>query len=110
RDEKFEKTYQVSVLDFSYYQTDDYHSSFSFRKNDTFELLDDALSIHVFELPKVPDEPNPEDPAIEWFQVVKADSEEALKKIEARTKNPTILKAIEAARQLNADETLRRAR
>ncbi|MBR4751434.1 MAG: Rpn family recombination-promoting nuclease/putative transposase [Thermoguttaceae bacterium] len=105
--EELDQTYSVNVLGFNYFNCKDYHSSFSILENERHELLTDKLSIHVFELPKVPKELISGDRVQEWMEIIKAESEEALDIVRKRTENPMINKAIDAICQLNADEKLR---
>ena len=105
--EKLDQTYSVNVLGFNYFDCKEYRSSFSILENERHELLTDKLSIHVFELPKVPKELISGDRVQEWMEIIKAESEEALDIVRKRTENPMINKAIDAICQLNADEKLR---
>ena len=81
--------------------------SFSIFEDERFERLTDKLSIHIFELPKVPGELIPGDHTQDWMEIIKADTEEALETIRARTENPMINKAIDSIYRLNSDERLR---
>ncbi len=105
--EELDQTYSVNVLGFNYFDCKEYRSSFSILENERHELLTDKLSIHVFELPKVPKELISGDRVQEWMEIIKAESEEALDIVRKRTENPMINKAIDAICQLNADEKLR---
>ena len=105
--EELDQTYSVNVLGFCYFDCKNYHSSFSILENERHEALTNKLSIHVFELPKVPRELISGDRVQEWMEIIKAESEEALDIIRKRTENPMINKAIDAICQLNADEKLR---
>ena len=105
--EELDQTYSINVLGFNYFSCKKYHSSFSIFEDERFERLTDKLSIHVFELPKVPAELTPDDHTQDWMEIIKADTEEALEKVRARTENPMINKAIDAICYLNADERLR---
>ena len=65
------------------------------------------MSIHFFELPKVPRELIPGDRVQEWMKIIQADTEEALEMVRANTENPMIDKAIDAIYHLIANEILR---
>jgi predicted transposase/invertase (TIGR01784 family) len=107
RYEELDQTYSINVLGFNYFKCKKYHSSFSIFEDERFERLTDKLSIHIFELPKVPGELIPGDHTRDWMEIIKADTEEALETIRARTENPMINKAIDSIYRLNADERLR---
>ncbi|MBR4751487.1 MAG: Rpn family recombination-promoting nuclease/putative transposase [Thermoguttaceae bacterium] len=107
RYEELDQTYSINVLGFNYFKCKKYHSSFSIFEDERFERLTDKLSIHIFELPKVPGELIPGDHTQDWMEIIKADTEEALETIRARTENPMINKAIDSIYRLNADERLR---
>jgi predicted transposase/invertase (TIGR01784 family) len=55
---------------------DDYHSSFSIYENDRHELLTDKLSLHFFELNKIPHEIDPDNRKQLWLQFINAATEE----------------------------------
>lgn len=105
--EELEQTYSVNILGFRYLDCTDYHSSFSILENTRYEKLTDKLSIHIFELPKVPKELISGDNKQKWMELIKADSEEALEMVRVTTENPAIKKGIDAVYELNADTILR---
>ena len=105
--EDLEQTYSVSILGFNFLSCTDYHSSYSILEDKRYEKLTDKLSIHIFELPKVPKELIGGDNKQMWMKLIKADSEEALEMIRTTTQNPAIQKGIDAVYALNADTVLR---
>lgn len=105
--EDLEQTYSVNVLGFSFLNCKEYHSSYSIREGKRFDKLTDKLSIHIFELPKVPKELISGDNKQMWMELIKADSEEALEMVKTTTQNPAIQKDIDAVYALNADTVLR---
>ena len=107
RYEDLEQTYSVNVLGFTCLKNKNYHSEISLLEKQCYENPSDVLSIHIFELPKVPVELLRDDPAQDWMRIIKADSEEMLESIRTRTGDPMIKKAIDAICTLNADERLR---
>ena len=107
RYEELEQTYSVNILGFKYLDCAEYHSSYSILENARHEKLTDKLSIHIFELPKVPKELINGDNKQKWMELIKADSEEALEMVRTTTKNPAIQKGIDAVYELNADTVLR---
>lgn len=105
--EELEQTYSINVLGFKFLDCDDYHSDYSILENKRHDSLTDKLSIHILELPKLPKKVDGNDNKQMWLRLIKADSEEALEMVRAATNNPTIHKAIDAVKALNADEVLR---
>lgn len=105
--ENLEQTYSVNVLGFKYLDCAEYHSSYSIREDKRFDKLTDKLSIHIFELPKVPKERISGDHKQMWMELIKADSEEALEMVRTNTTNPEIQKGVDAVISLNADTILR---
>lgn len=104
--EDLEQTYSVNILGFKYLDCAEYHSSYSIREDKRYEKLTDKLSIHIFELPKVPKELISGDNKQMWMELIKADSEEALEMVRTSTQNPAIQKGIDAVYALNADTVL----
>ena len=105
--EELEQTFSVNILGFRYLDCEEYHSSYSVREDKRFEKLTDKLSIHIFELPKVPKDLIGGDNKQMWMELIKADSEEALEMVRTATQNPAIRKGIDAVYALNADTVLR---
>lgn len=105
--EDLEQTFSVNILGFKYFDCAEYHSSFSIREDKRFERLTDKLSVHIFELPKVPKELISGDKKQMWMELIKADSKEALEMVRTTTQNPAIQKGIDAVYALNADTVLR---
>ena len=107
--ESLEQTYSINVLGFNYFDCKEYNSSYSIMENTRYEQLTDKLSIHIFELPKVPKEMIIGDKKQKWMELIKADSEEALEMVRTTTENPAIKKGIDAVYELSADTILREA-
>ena len=105
--EDLEQSFSVNVLGFNYLDCAEYHSSYSIREDKRFDKLTDKLSIHIFELPKVPKERISSDNKQMWMELIKADSEEALEMVRTTTQDPAIQKGIDAVYALNADTVLR---
>lgn len=105
--EDMEPTYSVNILGFNFLNCKKYHSSYSVMENDRHERLSDKLSIHLFELPKVPNEFAEGDLKQQWMELIKADSEEALEMVRNNTTSPAIQQGVEAVFELNADTILR---
>ena len=71
-----QQTYSVNVLGFNVYDCPDYHSDFAILERKRQELFCDKLSIHVFELPKVPKKLIEGDKAQKWMELIKAETAE----------------------------------
>lgn len=104
--EDLHQTYSINILGFNFLEFEEYHSKYSILNETRFHKLTDKLSIHFFELPKVPNEMIPNDDKQMWMQVFKADSKEKLDMIKSNTRNPAIQKAADAVYELSADEVL----
>ena len=67
--ENLDQTFSVNVLGFNFLECDEYHSSYSILENKRHEKLTDKLSIHIFELPKIPEEINSADDKQMWLSM-----------------------------------------
>lgn len=105
--EELEQKFSVNILGFNYTKAEEYHSSYLILEDKRYEKLTDKLSIHLFELPKVPKELISGDKKQMWMELIRADSKEALEMVRTTTENPAIQKGIEAVYALNADTILR---
>ena len=105
--EELEQSYSVNILGFRYLDCDGYHSSYSIREDKRYEQFTDKLSIHIFELPKVPKEIVRGDNKQLWMELIRAESEEALEMVRTAAKDPAMQKAIDELYEINADTILR---
>lgn len=105
--EELDKTFSVNVLGFNYTNCNDYHSSYSVLEDKRYEKFTDKLSIHLFELPKVPKDIISGDSKQQWMKLIKADSEEALEMVRTASTSPEIQRGIDKIYELNADTVLR---
>jgi len=105
--ETLDRTFSVNVLSFSFLESEEYHTSFSIRDDREHKQLTDKLSIHLFELPKVPKELKANDDRQMWMRLIMADTEEVLAMIKDTTTNPEIKKGAEKILDVNADIALR---
>ncbi|MBP3380275.1 MAG: Rpn family recombination-promoting nuclease/putative transposase [Ruminococcus sp.] len=71
--EELEQTFSVNILGFNYTKAEEYHSSYSILEDKRYEKLTDKLSIHLFELPKVPKELISGDKKQMWMELIRAD-------------------------------------
>ena len=93
----------ISLLDFNLSDRPKYHTVYRLRDEEGNEFTD-ALEIHVLELSKPL---TGKEKADEWIQFFKVKTEEDLKMIKAKTKNPGILEAIGELRRLSLDSPIK---
>ena len=105
--DRLQQTYSLNVLGFNFLDCEDYHSSYSIWEDRRRERLTDKLSIHIFELPKVPKELVDGDKKQMWMELIKAKDEKELEMVKKATRNPAILSGVDAVLELNADPDLR---
>ena len=84
----------ISILGFNLDERPEYHRIYRLR-DETGHEFSDMLEIHVIELNKTL---SGSDRMDEWIRLFNAQTEEELKMLEARTKNPGIIEAIREVR------------
>ena len=93
----------ISLLDFNLSDRPKYHTVYRLRDEEGNEFTD-ALEIHVLELSKPL---TGKEKADEWIQFFNVETEEDLRMIKAKTKNPGILEAIRELRRLSLDSPMK---
>ena len=93
----------ISLLDFNLSDRPKYHTVYRLRDEEGNEFTD-ALEIHVLELSKPL---TGKEKADEWIQFFNVKTEEDLRMIKAKTKNPGILEAIRELRRLSLDSPIK---
>ena len=93
----------ISLLDFNLSDRPKYHTVYRLRDEEGNEFTD-ALEIHVLELSKPL---TGKEKADEWIQFFNVETEEDLRMIKAKTKNPGILEAIRELRRLSQDSPIK---
>ena len=93
----------ISLLDFNLSDRPKYHTVYRLRDEEGNEFTD-ALEIHVLELSKPL---TGKEKADEWIQFFNVETEEDLRMIKAKTKNPGILEAIRELRRLSLDSPIK---
>ena len=93
----------ISLLDFNLSDRPKYHTVYRMRDEEGNEFTD-ALEIHVLELGKPL---TGKEKADEWIQFFNVETEEDLRMIKAKTKNPGILEAIRELRRLSLDSPIK---
>ena len=77
------RTIIISILSFRLFEGDNFHSEYQALETTIHKPLTDKLSLHYFELPKLPEGVTADDGLKLWLALFNAETEEELKKIEA---------------------------
>ena len=89
------RTVVISIINFNQLDCKEFHSEFRPLEVTRHELLTDKMSLHFFELKKLPDDISPNNKLLLWLSLFKADTQEELEKIKAM-EVPVMEKAINA--------------
>ena len=102
----------ISIVDFKLFDCVEFHSEYQALEVIRHTPLTDRMSLHYFELPKLPKSINADDGLQLWLKLFDAETEEELQQIET-LEAPLMQQAIEAYRSITATEefkTLERMR
>jgi predicted transposase/invertase (TIGR01784 family) len=102
----------ISILDFRLFSCENYHSEYQALEVTSHQPLTDRMSLHYFELPKLPNAISREERLKLWLALFKVKTEEELKKIE-ELEVPIMEQTIQAYRSITATsefQTLERIR
>ena len=91
----------VSIVAFNMFRCAEFHSEFAPLEVKRHEQLTDRMSLHYFELPKLPKTVSADDHLMYWLLLFKAKTEEELKRIQNEG-GPIMAQAIEAYRHVSA--------
>ena len=100
------RTIIISIIDFNLFMCEEFHSEFKPLEINRYELLSDKMSIHIFELNKIPANINKKDMLLLWLSLFKAETVEELKKIEAM-EVPVMNQAINAYYNITSESEFR---
>ena len=100
---KLPRTVVVSIIAFQLFDCAEFHSEFQPLEVRRHTPLTDRMSLHYFELPKLPEAVNPADGLKLWLGLFRAKTEEELKRIEGMGV-PVMEQAIHAYRQITATD------
>ena len=89
----------ISIINFSLFDCAEFHSEFQPLETTRHTPLTDKMSLHFFELPKVPANISPNNMLLLWLSLFKADTEEELEKIKAM-EVPVMKQAINAYQRI----------
>ena len=96
----------ISIIDFNLFDCSEYHSEFQPLEVTRHTLLTDKMSLHFFELQKLPPEINVDNKLLLWLSLFKADTADEIAKIEA-TEEPVMKEAINAYHRITAASEFR---
>jgi len=102
------RTVVISIINFPLFKCKEFHSEFRPLEATRHELLSDNMSLHFFELKKIPQEVNANDMLLLWLSLFKAETEEELKQIESM-EVPIMKQAIDAYHQITVTPEFREA-
>jgi predicted transposase/invertase (TIGR01784 family) len=77
------RTVIISIIDFNLFKCKEFHSEFKPLEITRHELLSENMSLHFFELKKVPEEISANNMLLLWLSLFKAETVEELKQIES---------------------------
>jgi len=98
-----EIVYIISIVAFPLFDCVEFHSEYRPLEVSRHTLLTDKMSLHYFELPKLPEVDGDDDEQMLWLTLFKADTEEELIKI--KSIGGTVMEqAVEAYRRVSATE------
>jgi len=89
------RTIVISIIDFDLFDCSEYHSEFQPLEATRHTLLTDKMSLHFFELRKLPAEINADNLLLLWLSLFKAETTDEIAKIEA-LEVPVMKEAINA--------------
>jgi len=102
------RTVVISIINFPLFKCEEFHSEFRPLEATRHELLSDNMSLHFFELKKLPKEINSNNMLLLWLSLFKAETEEELKQIESM-EVPIMNQAINAYHHITVTPEFREA-
>ena len=100
------RTIIINIIYFTLFNCSDYHSEFQPIEVTRHEPLTDKMTLHFFEIKKLPKEINPHNKLLLWLALFKAETEEELEKIKS-TEEPVMEQAINAYYTITAESEFR---
>jgi len=97
------RTVIISIIAFKLFDCEEFHSEYQALEVTRHKPLTDKMSMHYFELPKLPEVVDADDELKLWLALFKAETEEDLKQIEAMGV-PVMEQAINAYRNITATD------
>lgn len=99
-------TIVISIVDFSLFGCEDFHSEFRLFEVKRHELLTDKMCLHYFELPKIPKDVGEKDGLLLWLSLFRSKTEEDISKIQ-KMGVPIMEQVIDAYHHVSASDELR---
>lgn len=99
-------TMVISIIDFTLFQCEEYHSFFQPLEVTRHTLLSDKMGFHFFELPKLPVDVSEDNMLLLWLSLFNAETEEELEKIKGM-EVPVMSQAINAYYTITASSEFR---
>jgi len=100
------RTIIISIIDFALFECKEFHSEFRPLEINRHEELTDKMTLHFFELKKLPNDINAKDMLLLWLALFKADTQEELEKIRS-LEEPVMEQAINAYYTITAESEFR---
>jgi len=75
------RTIIISIIDFPLFACNEFHSEFQPLEVTRHEPLSDKMTLHFFELPKIPNDINDKNMLILWLSLFKAETKEEIERI-----------------------------
>ena len=100
------RTIIINIIAFELFGCKEFHSEFQALEVTRHTQLTDKMSLHYYELPKLPDSINAENNKELWLKLFKAETEEELENIEA-LEVPIMSEAVKAYRHVAASPEFR---
>jgi len=97
------RTVIISIMNFNLFTCTEYHSEYQALEVTRHTPLTDKLSLHYFELPKLPATVRKDSDLLLWLSLFNANTEEDLRRIEA-LEVPDMSQAISAYRHVSATD------
>jgi predicted transposase/invertase (TIGR01784 family) len=100
------RTIVISIIDFDLFDCKEFHSEFLPLEATRHTLLTDKMSLHFYELRKLPAEINSDNMLLLWLSLFKANTKEELEKIKA-LEVPVMEQAISAYQRISVSPDFR---
>jgi predicted transposase/invertase (TIGR01784 family) len=100
------RTVVISIINFKLFSCTEYHSEYQALEVTRHYPLTDKMSLHFFELPKIPEDYSREDMQLLWLLLFKAETLEELEKIKA-LEVPEMEEAINAYNRITVSPEFR---
>jgi predicted transposase/invertase (TIGR01784 family) len=100
------RTVIISIINFNQLDCKEYHSEFRPLEITRHEQLTDKMTLHFFELDKLPEEINFNDKLLLWLSLFKAETQEELEKIKSM-EEPIMNKALNAYNSITVSPEFR---